>query len=135
MILYREEHYAAAADAFRAADKNSDTFLLESVFNLSLSEYRVSRFEEALAAIEQVIDCAPLREALYIKGIILRRLKRLDEAETWLIKSDEAGHENAAAELIDLELARDVETICSGEMQDDPEKRLAYLRARRAPRR
>jgi len=126
-MLYHDGEFNAAADAFRAARRHSDEFLLEAAFNLSLSLTRLRHYDEALSAIDEVIDSEPLPEAMYMKGLILRYMERWDEAEHWLKRADEAGHDKAAAELSTLFWMR-YQGVSHGEaFSDDPEKKLAYF--------
>ena len=127
MMLYRDDNFAVAADVFRAAGQHSESFLLEPVFNLALCEYRLGRYDAALAAIDRVVDYSPLPEALHVKGIILQRLCRFDEAEKVLLQAVAGGYEKAVSQLIDLRLRRDLDLVEGNAMAVDPEKRLACL--------
>lgn len=91
-VLYHARELSAAADAFRAAREHSEHVPVASVFNLALSLPRLSRFQDALVTIDEVIDDAPLPEALYLKGLTLRYLERWDEAAHWLERAEEAGN-------------------------------------------
>jgi tetratricopeptide (TPR) repeat protein len=127
MILYRDEQFALAAEAFRTASQHSESFLLESVFNLALSEFRLGHYHEALSAIDRVVDYSPLPEAVHVKAIVAQRLGRWDEAETLLLRALADGYDRAASQLADLRWRRDLEFGESDAVAADPEKRLAFL--------
>jgi tetratricopeptide (TPR) repeat protein len=127
MMLYREDEFAAAADAFRAANAHADGLMVESTFNLTLSLLRLERFREASEAIDPVVDTEALPEAWYLKGFAQRRLGQLKDAEAWLEMAEEAGYEKATVELEELRRLRDIELSEADGFADDPEKKLAYL--------
>ena len=56
IMLYQEQLFAEAADAFRAAQEHAGWFQLESAFDLTLCLMRLARYEEALESIDQVLE-------------------------------------------------------------------------------
>ncbi|MFO7907654.1 MAG: tetratricopeptide repeat protein [Pirellulaceae bacterium] len=127
-LLYQSREFSAAADAFRAAQEHSEHFLVASAFNLALSLLRLSRFQDALVTIDEVIDDEPLPEALYLKGLTLRYLERWDDAAHWLEQADEAGNEKAEHELRMLPWRRYADLSQCEPLADHPEKRFAYFK-------
>jgi tetratricopeptide (TPR) repeat protein len=127
IILYQDGFYDEAAAAFRAAIKHANWFMMESGFDLTLCLLRLSRYEEALEAINEVLEHHQQGDSYYLKGLTLRYLKRYDEAEASLKEAESKGYEKAATELDELRVARDIDYLDSGDLPEDPEKRLAYV--------
>jgi tetratricopeptide (TPR) repeat protein len=123
-LLYEAKEYAAAADAYRACEAEVG---LPAWFNLCLCLFQLEKYAESLEAIERAIAHEALPEALYLKGLVLRKLERRQEAQQILQQAEAGGWKKASAELSAMRMERLMGGLETGGVADSPDKKLAYL--------
>ncbi len=127
--LYRAQLYDHARDAYEAACGQSEEFQVAPVFNWALCLVRLEDCDGALEKVDQVIEHYAEAEAYYLKGYILKYLRRWDEAEQTLRQAAELGDERAESMLTDIPLQRINHRVQTAGMNDDPEIKLAMLKS------
>jgi tetratricopeptide (TPR) repeat protein len=93
IILARPEAFQAAVVLFtNAVEVNPRAF--KSWYGLAYSEYSLGKFPDALTAVQKAIEInAASAETVYLSGVLMKKVKKYDEAEKQLLKAQEISHD------------------------------------------
>ena len=91
--LARPEAFQAAVVLFTTAvEVNPRAF--KSWYGIAYSQYSLGKFSEALTAVQKAVELnAASSDAVFLSGILMKRLKRYDEAEKQLLKAQDLSHD------------------------------------------